>query len=192
MARPTTIDTNQILETARNLFLKRGFSVSTAEIAKTAGISEGSLFKRFPSKEKLFLASMDLPVFDVDKFLRKKVGENQVEANLIVLAGALLDFLRIRLPRVLMLKSNPIETLRSNPSAGPQEILREIKNYLEEEMKLGRIGTFDSEIFARMLQGSMVNYVFFELLSGQAHRPEETQAYAEEVVSILLYGAEPR
>ncbi|MBR57950.1 MAG: hypothetical protein CMH54_07810 [Myxococcales bacterium] len=192
MSRPTTIDTNEILETARTLFLKRGFTVSTAEIARTAGISEGSLFNRFPSKEKLFLASMDLPTFDVDNFLGEKTEANELEANLNVLAVGLLDFLRIRLPRVMMLKSNPIETIRSNPAAGPEEVLHGVKNYLEREIKLGRMENCDSEVFARMLIGSMVNYVFFELLSERRHSQEETRTYTEGVVSVLLYGVESR
>ena len=54
MPRPRTITDEQIVEAARAAFLEQGFSATTAEIARRAGISEGTLFKRFATKEDLF------------------------------------------------------------------------------------------------------------------------------------------
>lgn len=55
MARSRSITDEQILEAARAVFLEDGFSASTLEIARRAGISEASIFKRFSTKENLFL-----------------------------------------------------------------------------------------------------------------------------------------
>lgn len=60
MARPKTISREEILDAARVVFQERGFSGTTSEIAKQAGISEGSIFRRFKSKHELFLESMGL------------------------------------------------------------------------------------------------------------------------------------
>src|SRR3954452_1441143 len=47
----------QILEGAREVFLARGFDgASMGEIAKAAGVSKGTLYVYFDSKEKLFEA----------------------------------------------------------------------------------------------------------------------------------------
>ena len=50
MSRPVHIQHRQILEAARKVFLRRGYSVSTRLVARAAGVSEGSLFKRFKDK----------------------------------------------------------------------------------------------------------------------------------------------
>ena len=48
MARPQTIHTDTILAAARDEFLAQGFTTATtARIAKRAGVSEGTIFKRF-------------------------------------------------------------------------------------------------------------------------------------------------
>ena len=61
MARPTIIRTEQIVETARLLFLEHGYTLSTASIARKLNISEGSIFKRFKTKDALFAAAMGVP-----------------------------------------------------------------------------------------------------------------------------------
>ena len=43
-----------ILETALELFSRNGYSTtSTAKIAKTAGVSEGLIFKHYENKKKI-------------------------------------------------------------------------------------------------------------------------------------------
>ncbi|MBS0847000.1 TetR/AcrR family transcriptional regulator [Citrobacter sp. JGM124] len=54
MARPRSEEKAlAILEAASSCFAERGISASTAMIAKHAGLSEGTLFRYFPSKEAL-------------------------------------------------------------------------------------------------------------------------------------------
>lgn len=49
----------EIMEVALNLFAQKGYtSVSTREIAQTAGITEMTLFRKFESKKKLFMRSI--------------------------------------------------------------------------------------------------------------------------------------
>jgi AcrR family transcriptional regulator len=49
-----------IRETARRLFGERGFdSVTVAEVAQAAGVSEGTVFNYFPTKEDLFYGQME-------------------------------------------------------------------------------------------------------------------------------------
>ena len=52
----------QILDGARKVFLEHGFDgASMNDIVKAAGVSKGTIYAYFPSKEKLFekLVSMD-------------------------------------------------------------------------------------------------------------------------------------
>src|SRR5579871_2235981 len=49
----------EILEAARKVFAKRGFSESTVdEIASAAGIAKGTVYLYFPSKRDIYLAAL--------------------------------------------------------------------------------------------------------------------------------------
>ena len=50
-----------ILETALDLFAKKGFNAtSTSKIAKAAGVSEGLIFRHFSNKDGLLQSILDL------------------------------------------------------------------------------------------------------------------------------------
>lgn len=56
----TSQRTQDILEVATELFAKNGFaSTDVQEIAVRLGVAKGTIYHYFPSKEKLFLASVD-------------------------------------------------------------------------------------------------------------------------------------
>ena len=59
MPRPVSIQDEVILSAARELFLERGIDVATSEIAARAGVSQGTIFKRFRTKQALFNAAMN-------------------------------------------------------------------------------------------------------------------------------------
>ena len=48
-----------IVAAASEVFAERGLEASTAEIAERAGVGEGTLFRRFPSKDDLIVAVME-------------------------------------------------------------------------------------------------------------------------------------
>ena len=53
MARPKEHKPETILAAALSLFRSEGVNVSTARIAKQAGVSNGTLFNYFPTKQAL-------------------------------------------------------------------------------------------------------------------------------------------
>mgnify|MGYP001446456429 CR=1 FL=1 len=56
-ARKKTAKQQQIIEQAIRLFAEKGFAnTSTAEIAKAAGVAEGTIFKHFGTKDQLLLS----------------------------------------------------------------------------------------------------------------------------------------
>src|SRR6185503_11820900 len=142
MARPAVIQDAAILEAAREIFLSRGFRATTAEVALRAGISEGSIFKRFKSKFELFQAAMgsldEDPPFVAT--LAAKVGQGDVRQNLMVLGAELAAHLRNVVPLHLMAWSNPgpdgTPSILTAPNPPPLRILKAIRGYLEAEMRL--------------------------------------------------------
>ena len=197
MARPATITTHQILEAAREVFLERGIRATTAQVARRAGVAEGSLFKRFPTKHELFFAAMQ-PAIQDPPFLRAiegRVGKGDVRVNLIELGTQLMEFLRGMLPLIMMSWSHRSGTLPPHLAVKdppPTRALRRTAEYLAAEMKLGRVRKQDPEVVARALFGGVQNYVFHELIRKDRGAGRKTApAYVRDLVALLWAGAAP-
>lgn len=191
MARPKTIDNETIIEAARKLFLEKGFRVSTAEIAKAAGISEGSVFNRFPTKEALFHAAMGIPQLNFDMLFKERIGKGEVKEQLSEIMLDLIAFFRELMPRMMMHFAhpgmNPIE-LHQKPDTPPLLLLRAFTHYFDEEMRAGRIRPADPEVTARMCLGSVYNFVFFELTGIHVKMPISAHSYTRGLIDILWKG----
>ena len=60
-----TAKRKKILETSIDLFAKKGYAnTSTTEIAKAAGVAEGTIFKHFGTKKNLLLSSISPFIFE--------------------------------------------------------------------------------------------------------------------------------
>jgi AcrR family transcriptional regulator len=195
MARPVSIRNEQILDAARRCFLEHGYVVSTAAIAKEAGVSEGSIFKRFGTKEKLFQESMGLPRLDVRALTEPLIGEGEIERNLEFLAIELLKFFREMIPRVLMTCSQPglgpFDRFRNNPQSMPAVLLAGLRDYFAAETRLGRLRDIEPEVAARMLFAAVHNFAFFEYLGIAAREGEDASTFAKSVVDHLWHGLKP-
>src|SRR4051794_11443572 len=104
MARPVSIKDETIIAAAREIFLERGIQATTAEVASLAGVSEGSIFKRFKSKLELFRAAMGDRLNDVDwaRELPKYVGKGDVRENMFTIGMSILAFFRDLMPLMMM------------------------------------------------------------------------------------------
>ena len=188
MTRPKTITDEQILEAARELFLEQGYGVTTARIATRAGVSEGTLFKRFKSKEDLFLAATMAPDQDeLESRFEELIGKGDLKQNLGVLCHQLIDLLREMLPRIMMLKTHPnFQNIMGNhPDPPPLRALQTLTRFFKGEMKLGRIERSDPEIPARILLGSCNHYVILELHGLNERTKMSTEAFSEGVVNFM-------
>ncbi len=192
MARPITIATDRIVDTARQLFLEHGFKLSTAKIAKAVGISEGLIFKRFGTKDALFAAAMGLPSTDFARAWPARAGHGTVHEELTAIGHRLIAHFRVALPRMIMLRRasavDPLAVMSRVDSPPPVVILDGVTNYLRGEVELGRFRTQEPRVVARMLVGTLVNYVFFEVLEFESHDAAETERTIEGVVSVLTAG----
>src|SRR5919198_1863976 len=78
-----------IAETARRLFLERGFDpVTVAEVAREADVSAGTVFNYFPTKEDLFYSGME--VFE-ERLLEAVRNRRAGESVLAAVRGVVLD-----------------------------------------------------------------------------------------------------
>lgn len=198
MARPTTISTDQIVKAAREVFLDCGFSATTAEVARRAGVAEGSIFKRFKTKEELFIAAMT-PMGDPEwvRSLPDRLNGKDVRKELLSLGGEMIAFFRKILPVMMMAWSNAgamdvPEPLRG-PDPPPVRAIRALTMYFDAEMRAGRIKRSEPEVLARVFLGSIQNFVFFELLRRSQHVAESIseEDYLRKVIALLWKGMAP-
>src|SRR5580658_9339702 len=108
MARPVSIKDETIIEAARQVFLERGIQGTTAEVAERAGVSEGSVFKRFKSKGDLFRAAMGDNIADPPfaRDLHARVGKGDVREIMFDIGMEIVAFFRRLIPLHMMAWSN--------------------------------------------------------------------------------------
>jgi AcrR family transcriptional regulator len=196
MARPRSIDDAVILQAAREVFLERGFAGTTAEVARRAGISEGSIFNRFASKQCLFQAAIKPRIEDATWIadLESRVGEGTVTEHLIEIGLGGISFFQRLLTMIMMAWSNAehLGGIPQLPGRVPLEVLGRLARYFEAEMRLGRMRRVDAEIVARTFLAAIHNYAFFEvLLRQQGQLPLPAGMYIRGVVDALWGGVAP-
>jgi AcrR family transcriptional regulator len=198
MARPTTISDERILEAARAVFLEQGVAATTAEVAKRAGVAEGSIFKRFATKADLFKAAMAID-FDDPEFIRTLVGARDEDApaeTLYQVGLQAVGFFRRMMPLIMMSfgtgKKVGLPEHILAPGSPPLRALKAIAAYVERQIRAGRMRKHEPEIVARMLLGSIQSYVFFEiLLRAQQKMPLPVEEYLRGLINVLWTGMEP-
>ncbi|GGL99029.1 TetR/AcrR family transcriptional regulator [Deinococcus aerophilus] len=197
MARPRTITDEQIVEAAREIFLQQGFAATTAEIARRAGVSEGTLFKRYASKEDLFEAAVGLHNYAHWRSeLLSQLGQGEVRRNL---ERAFMEFLKEAaaiIPNLMTILSrghnpehNPILERLGNPVRQDAEA---IAQYLRAELDLGRVRPLDAEVTALMIMGALTTYVHQEHMMVKIGRePLEAGRFVRGLLDVLWPGLAP-
>jgi AcrR family transcriptional regulator len=194
MGRIAKITNQQILDAAREIFLEQGFGASTLEIAQKAGISEASIFKRFSTKEELFLASMGIPEKSPwGKKLDAVVGKGNLKQNLSDLSLEILEFNRQVMPRLMMLRSrgNLLPEMFNRADSRPSRDLKTFTKFLEKEIENGRIRPCDPQTIAMILLGSLMNFVFLEQMHPKGDVPADEQKFVQNLVEIVWQGISP-
>lgn len=197
MARPTTISDDAILSAAREIFFERGPSAPTSEIAARAGVSEGSIFKRWKTKEGLFFACMEpVPMDEVPwiKKLPSRVGTTTVRQNLEEIGLEIIALFHVIMPAILMQQSLGEEQRRLHDEHNSPPIVSRVRlaAYLDAERKLGRLRNVDVDVMSRAFLGALFNHVHLEVaMVGQDPAPIAAETFVRSFVEILVGGAVP-
>jgi AcrR family transcriptional regulator len=158
MPRPPKITNEEILAAAREVFLAQGESGSTLEIAEKAGISEASIFKRFSTKQALFLAAIgvsETPQYV--KLLSSQTPTVEIRSELTEICTQMAEFYQEVMPRVIMMMT---QTKSSLPPLVPPP-LRDSQlfaGYLDRAISQGLLKPCDSMTVAHAIVGAVQNY----------------------------------
>jgi AcrR family transcriptional regulator len=191
MARPKSIEDEEILEAAREVFREEGIQGTTAEIARRAGISEGTIYRRWPTKTELFHAALDLPSPPAWVETLESVDEDdELFEAMYRISFEILEFFEEILPKLSMVTSSLGEEqlFESESSAPPVRALKPMTRFFERERKRGRVCRCDPEVVARMYLGSLLHFAFSEISGINDILPMPRETYVRGVVTTLLDG----
>ncbi|WP_288481432.1 TetR/AcrR family transcriptional regulator [uncultured Deinococcus sp.] len=198
MARPRTISDEQVVDAAREVFLEQGFSATTAEIARRAGVSEGTLFKRFASKEDLFEAALGLhqrAAWQAE--LQTRAGQGEVRRNLEDVAMSILTEMERVVPMLTTVFARGHDpshnTLLQRLEHPLRHHLDALASYLRAEIALGRVRPLDADLTALTLMGSLTMHGYdAHLLTPETRRLSiDKGRYVRGLLDLLWPGMAP-
>jgi len=172
----------QILDGARAVFLAQGYdAASMGEIARAAGVSKGTLYVYFDSKEALFIAIVEeacftqkLELFELD------ATDPDVEGALTRLGRGFVRFLCLpsRVPglrAVIAISERMPELGKKFYEAGPEAGLSRLTRYLEEQTAAGILAVDDCRVAAAQFLDACQSTSFKPLLFNFGTAPSDEQ-----------------
>jgi AcrR family transcriptional regulator len=171
MPRPPKITNEEILAAARQVFLAQGEGGSTLEIAEKAGISEASIFKRFSTKQALFLAAIGISETpQYVKLLSNQTPNAEIRAELTEICTQMVGFYQEVMPRVMMMMT---QTKSSLPPLVPPP-LRDSQlfaGYLDRAIAQGQLKPCDSMTVAHAIVGAINSYAMTQTIANKIPFP---------------------
>jgi AcrR family transcriptional regulator len=182
----------QILDGARRVFLAQGFDgASMGEIARAAGVSKGTLYVYFDSKETLFEAltlaergSLAEALFRLDEH------DPDVRAVLRRLGLSFLDAMirpdHISSVRMVIGAADKFPRFgRAFFESGPECGQRRLAAYLDRQVEAGRLAIEDTPTAARQFLDLCASGVLKRLLFGAADAPPSPDEISRNVDQAL-------
>ncbi len=185
---------DKILETALKLFSKEGYlGATTRKIAGEAGVAEVTLFRYFPSKEKLFEETLKTYSFlpELRGLLPELMGM-EYETALAVIAKRFFKAL-IRRKDIIRIVHAEMqrypEKIHKIQHSFSDEVHKVLALYFSEMQKKGVLREFDAEYAARLFFGMI--YSFFhaeEFLMRKRYRSIGLDSTISAYVDIFAKG----
>jgi AcrR family transcriptional regulator len=192
VARPQeTAKRRQIIDGARAVFLAQGFdAASMGEIARRAGVSKGTLYIYFQSKEELFaVVAQESCTMQAEPLLALDPDDHDVEAVLTRLGQAYAGFQSQ--PGCMSPIRTVISIAERMPAigkmfyeTGPAAGVATVRRYLEAQVAAGFLAIDDCEVAAAQFLESCRATIFKRLLFNTGEVP--TDAHINHVVGIAV------
>jgi AcrR family transcriptional regulator len=185
----------QILDGARRVFLAEGFDgASMGEIARAAGVSKGTLYVYFDSKEKLFEALTIEEKKTLAEVLFQLDGEDpDVAAVLRRLGESYLKLMaepeHVSSVRMVIGASEKFPRFgQMFYDAGPRQGIARLKAYLDRQVEAGRLSIADTRLagqhFLDLCQSGTLRRLLFAV--GEPPTAEEIAYQIDQAVRVFF------
>jgi AcrR family transcriptional regulator len=178
-ARGDSAKRQQIIDGARRMFLAQGFdAASMNEIARQAGVSKGTLYVYFKSKEELFEAIVEAQCRRQGEQIFTFDRAADIESELERLGREFSRFLTrpggvSELRTVVAIAERMPELGAKFYLSGPAFGVDSLKRYLEEKVAAGVLEPHDCEVAAAQFIDACVSTTFKPMLFNHAGPPSE-------------------
>jgi AcrR family transcriptional regulator len=198
-ARADGVKRRQIIDGARRIFLTQGFdAASMGAIAKEAGVSKGTLYVYFKSKEELFEAIVEQQSGQQAEQIFTFNSSAELDAELTRLGIEFVRFLcrpnGVSAIRTVIAIADRMPELGARfYQSGPARGIGSLKRYLEEKVAAGILVPHDCEVAAAQFIDSCVSTTYKPVLFNFAGPPDDARiAYVVGVAVrtfMAAYGA---
>ncbi len=185
---------SEILRAAQRVMATKGLSgVTTREISREAGCSEGALYVHFKGRIELLLAMLEegLPeMLEPIRTLEELAGQNTPQANLEMALAGVYRFQSRVAPLFAGLFGEPklLRAFRRSLLAqgkGPHLSIGALARYIEAEQRLGRLGQgIDARMSAQMIVAAAFFRAFVEHFFAKPGEPTWEQ-FARGLVAMI-------
>lgn len=180
----------QIVEGAHKVFLSQGFdAASMGSIAQTAGVSKGTLYVYFKSKEELFGAIVEeqrqtlaRQIFTFDP--TEDIGRVLTRFGTGFIRYLCCDVGLSSLRTVIAIANRMPEMGERFYRQGPETGLARLKAYLDAKVAEGVLSPHDTEVAAAQFTDSCVSLIFKPLLFNAMPAPDA--ALIDRVVDMAV------
>jgi AcrR family transcriptional regulator len=192
---PDNAKRRQILDGARRVFLSAGFDgASMGEIARAAGVSKGTLYVYFDSKEALFEAlTLEERAGLAEALFRLDESDPDVRAAMRRLGVSFLDAMlnpeHIASIRMVVGATDKFPRFgQAFYEAGPRTGARRLKAYLDAQVGAGRLRIADTDIAAEQFLGLCSVRLFKRAIFGVDGRrsPAEMSREVEAALAVFF------
>jgi len=182
--------TEQIFRGAMNVFIKKGLQATTQEVAQEAGVAEVTLYRRYATKENLFITVIKHAL--EKKFHSQVLNMAKEKDTELFLTNVIEDRLEVLSKNGDLVRMLLSESLRGNLIDEinlPEIIFTSLKEGLEEHFKYND-QQVDIDFFARQLGGIFLSHLIlpdnqgFNKLTKQERR-SIAKRHAKSMLSVL-------
>jgi AcrR family transcriptional regulator len=169
-----------ILDAARRVFLREGYSASMDSVAAEAGVSKQTVYNHFGSKEGLFRAIVDHVSGELLDVLVEGDARADPAATLEAIARRFLNLLLapsyLALHRMLVAEAPRFPDLaREIYLGGPARAASELALYLAQESRNGTLAVADPALAAEQFFGALVGHLQLRALLNPRDTPGEAE-----------------
>src|SRR5215469_5243789 len=185
---------SEILRAAQKLMVTKGLTgVTTREISKEVGCSEGALYVHFNGRLDLLLAMLEENLPDMLgplQTLRESVGRASAHENLVQALSGIFRFHQGVVPRTAGLFAEPellvaYRNSLNRQGKGPHLSMRVLEEYIRSEQQLGRIASHvDTKLAASLMMSSSFFRAFVESFFGKTMQPAWSE-FAKQLVATI-------
>ena len=183
----------QILMGAAQVFVEKGFHKSTTkEIAKAAGVSEGTIYNYFDTKRELLVALMDTAVTES---LKRIILDNPPENPRELIAAIMRDRYQLAkesghlMAPVIAEVFSDVELRELLYQRVLTPIARHVEQYVQTHIDSGEFRQIDPVIVTRAMMGALVmNYAIKLTNLDPRYEDLSEEDLFEQVASLFLDG----